>query len=264
MIYRKPVNKNIYRQYDKRWAMLPYPTANYTFKNNGCGCCAVTHCIIERDKYKNYTPASVQPYMKQFATKGHGTEWKGIREGLKHYGLKDVKDCYSMSAIYTEMRKGDAVAVFLFTNHKANVSTGYWTSGGHYVAAVGYKEANGKHYFYMKDSGSRKHDGWYCYETTMKNCIRVMFVGHLPKETDDAKIYLPKKGYFTLGDKSPQICKIQKFLKKKGFYNGTVATKSGRIGPKTYAAIKKWQKASGLVADGKWGPKSNAKYEEQR
>lgn len=264
MIYRKPINKNIYRQYDKRWAMLPYPTANYTFKNNGCGCCAVTHCIIERDKYKNYTPASVQPYMKQFATKGHGTEWEGIRKGLIHYGLKDVKTHYTMSEVYKEMRKGDCVAVFSFNNHKANVSTGYWTSGGHYVAAVGYKEENGLHKFYMKDSGSRKHDGYYSFEKNMKGCVRVVFTGHLPKESDDPKIILPKKGYFTLGDKSPQICKIQAFLKKKGFYNGTVATKSGRIGPKTYAAIKKWQKASGLVADGKWGPKSNAKYEEQR
>lgn len=258
-IYRTPDNKKIYRQADSRWARLPYPTLNYSFAKNGCGCCAVTHVIIERERYKNYTPANVQPYMKQYATKGHGTEWRGITEGLKHYGLKDVKSPATMTTLYEEVRKGDRGGVFLFNNHKANVKGGVWTMGGHYVAFVGYKEVNGKHYFYMKDSGSRKHDGWYCYESTMKGCINKIWVGRYPDE-----IELPAKGYWTLGDKSPQICKIQKFLKAKGFYKGYVAKKSGKISTKTFEAIKKWQKANGLVVDGKWGPKCNAVYEEQK
>ena len=131
--------------------------------------------------------------------------------------------------------------------------------GGHYVAFVGYKEVNGKHYLYMKDSGGRKHDGWYCYETTMRGCINKIWVGQIPDE-----IELPAKGFWTLGDKSPQICKIQAFLKKKGFYKGYVAKKSGKISAKTFEAIKKWQKANGLVVDGKWGPKCNAVYEVQK
>lgn len=258
-VYRIPDNKKIYRQADKKWAREPYPTSNYTFAKNGCGCCAITHCIIEREKYKNYTPSTVRKYMVQFATKGHGTEWKGIKLAMIHYGLKDVKDDLSMSEFFKEMAKGDRVAVMLFNNHKAKVSTGCWTMGGHYLAALGMKVVNGKHYLWMKDSGSRKHDGWYCYETQMKNCVRKVWVGRLPEEID-----LPSKGYWTLGDKSPEVIKIQKFLKSKGYYNGKVGTKSGRIGAKTFAAIKKWQKANGLVVDGRWGAKCNAKCEEQR
>lgn len=257
--YRTPNNPKIYRQADKRWAMLPYPTKNYTFKNNGCGCCAVTHCIIEMPKYRNYTPASVQPYMKQFATKGHGTEWRGITEALKHYGLKHVKSLDNMSDMYAEMRKGDAVGVILFNNHSAKVKGGRWTSGGHYCSAVGFAESKGTHSFYIKDSGGRKNDGWHSYEKTMKGCIRKMWVGHLPTE-----ITLPAKGYWTLGDKSPEILKIQRFLKAKGYYNGKIGTKSGRVGTKTYNAIKAFQKANNLKPDGKWGAKTNAVYEEQK
>lgn len=255
-VYRTPDNHKIYRQADKKWARLPYPTSNYTFAKNGCGACAVTHVIIEMEKYKNYTPASVQPYMKQFATKGHGTEWRGITEALKHYGMKNVHSPQYMTDLFKESKKGNRGGVLLFNNHKAKVSTGVWTMGGHYVAFVGYKEVNGKHYFYMKDSGGRKHDGWYCYETTMKGCINKIWVGEYPYE-----IELPSKGYWCLGDKSPEIVKIQKFLKAKGYYKGVC---KGGFRKLTDKAVRNWQRANGLVADGKWGPKCNAKYEETR
>lgn len=255
--YRTPDNKKIYRQADRRWAYDPYPTKAYTFARNGCGCCAVLHCIIEREKYKNYTPASIRPYMKQFATKGHGTEWRGITEALKHYGLKDVKNV-DIGEAFNLMKKGDRVAVFLFTNKKGPNGT-VWTTVGHYVAVVGYKVVNGKHYFYMKDSGGRKHDGWYCYEKSMRGSIRKIWIGRLPEE-----IELPSKGYWGLGDKSPEVIKIQKFLKAKGYYKGKIGKKSGRIGKLTDEAIRRWQRASGLVDDGKWGPKCNAECEAQK
>ena len=78
------LNKTIYRQADSRWGSLPYPTKAYSFAHNGCGCCAVTHCAIEIEKFKNYTPADVRKFMVQYATKGNGTKWVGITEGLKN------------------------------------------------------------------------------------------------------------------------------------------------------------------------------------
>lgn len=47
------MNKNIYRQADSRWGKLPYPGRGYTLSGSGCGACAVLHCIIELDEYKN-------------------------------------------------------------------------------------------------------------------------------------------------------------------------------------------------------------------
>lgn len=49
---------------------------------------------------------------------------------------------------------------------------------------------------------------------------------------------------------------IQQRLKKWGYYTGAI---DGILGPKSIAAIKKFQKANGLVADGIVGPKTAAK-----
>ena len=46
---------------------------------------------------------------------------------------------------------------------------------------------------------------------------------------------------------------IQRALKNAGFYAGAI---DGKIGPRTKAAIEEFQKANGLNADGKVGPKT--------
>lgn len=254
--YRTPNNKNKFLQTDKRWAYEPYPTSTYPFKWNGCGCCAVTHCVIERAKYKNYTPSTVRKYMVQYATKGHGTEWIGIRRGLEHYGFKDVKALDSMSVLFSELRKG-GIGVLLMVNKQAPDGT-RWTSGGHYIAIVGYKESNGKHYFYIKDSASKtkKRNGWKCYETSLRGCIRKIWTGQFPDEID-----LPARGYWQLGDKSNEIKKIQAFLKSKGFYKGIIG---GGYRAKTEKAVKDFQTKYHLKVDGRWGAECNRKYEELR
>ena len=48
---------------------------------------------------------------------------------------------------------------------------------------------------------------------------------------------------------------IQRALKSAGFYTGTI---DGKIGPRTKKAIIDFQKANGLKADGKCGPKTLA------
>lgn len=46
---------------------------------------------------------------------------------------------------------------------------------------------------------------------------------------------------------------IQKALKDAGYYEGKI---DGRFGPKSKAAVKKFQKAQGLVVDGKVGSRT--------
>ena len=48
---------------------------------------------------------------------------------------------------------------------------------------------------------------------------------------------------------------IQRALKSAGFYEGSI---DGKIGPKTKAAIRKFQKANGLKADGIVGKRTSA------
>lgn len=182
------MNKNIYRQYDSRWGNKAYPTKNSSFSGNGCGCCAVLHCIIERIKYRDYTPKDIIEYMKQFAVSGNGTLWSGIPAALKHYGLTNVKEFATMGDLYDAYKKDvKRVGVILFSAGSGPDGT-IWTSGGHYVAFTDYKIKGKKHYFYMKDSGSRHHDGWYCYEESMKGKVFKIWSGVVPEDTKVEKI----------------------------------------------------------------------------
>lgn len=190
------MNSNFYRQTDPRWAKLPYPRKGYTMGGSGCGCCAVTHAIIEIEKNKDLTPADVRKYMVQYATCGDGTKRVGITEGLKHYGLKEVYRAQSnpMSEIFKRCNNGASVGVFLFSSKKGPDGT-QWTAGGHYIGFCGYKVINGKHWFYLKDSSNRssyhkntsgkrvysKHSGWWCYEDSMRGRVADCWCAKLPK-----------------------------------------------------------------------------------
>lgn len=266
------MNSKIYRQADSRWGSLPYPTKAYKFASNGCGCCACTHCIIEIPKYANYTPANIRPYMVEhgFATKGHGTTWNGITQTLEYYGFKveTPNISSSMTAAWNLLNKTGApkMGVLLF---RGGTRGGVrWTSGGHYVAFLDYKVVNGKHYFYTKDSGGRKHDGWYCYETTMKGLLpRIWIITAMPKPEPTPKptSSKPKKGTYTgtiptptikKGTKGDKVKALQRFL---NWYGGYGLVVDGICGKNTVNAIKKFQKAEGIKADGIYGTNSQAK-----
>lgn len=244
-----PNNYKIYRQYDSRWGYLPYPVKPSTLASSGCGCCAITHCAIELVKYFNYTPKNVQPFMKNYAERGHGTLWSGINVGLEHYGLKTVKrfDTSEIDDFWKELDKGNRLGVLLFNSNRAPDGT-LFTSGGHYIAFAGYKKNNKgtRHWLYLKDSGGRMNDGWYCYERRIKGTLKKLWTAELPPQG----IILPERGYFKFGDRSDSIKIIQQFLKNQKLYKGKIG---GRLGPKTRTAIKKFQKKYNLEVDGLWG-----------
>lgn len=178
------MRSTIFRQYDSRWGSLGYPTKDSNFADNGCGCCACTHLVIEKDKYKDYTPKNLRTYMvdQGFAIRGQGTLWDGMTKTLEHYGFKVVKpNIYAdMDEAWKELNKGNRAGVLLFSaGERGGVR---WTSGGHYVAFLDYKVQNGEHKFYTKDSGARKNDGWHSYEKHMKGLLPQMWIIELPKE----------------------------------------------------------------------------------
>ena len=261
------MNKAIYRQADSRWGNLPYPTKAYSFAGNGCGCCACTHNIIEIPKYAKYTPKDVRPYMvaKGFATKGHGTTWDGITRTLEHYGFKVATPNIgsSMKGAWDLLNKKGAPkqGVLLFRGGtKGGVR---WTSGGHYVAFLNYKVQNNKHYFYTKDSGGRKHDGWFCYETTMRGLLpRIWVVTQMP--TNATKVTKPTTKYqgaiptpkLKNGSSGDKVVALQKFL---NWYHAEWALKlDGKFGNKTESALESFQLTEALTSDGIYGKKSYA------
>ena len=167
------MRSKVFSQLDPRWSKLPYPNKIYTIGTSGCGCCSVTNVIIELSQYWMYTPKGVQPYMKQFAVPKQGTQWIGITKAFEHYGFR-VKNPATMGDLFKilndlKKRKKKTMGVLLFRGGTKGGIT--WTTSGHYVAYTNYKYKDGKHYFYMKDSGGRKNTGWFCYETKMKGLI---------------------------------------------------------------------------------------------
>lgn len=193
----RTMRNKVFSQLDPKWSKLPYPNRKYTIGTSGCGCCSVTHVIIELPQYWEYTPKDVQPYMKQFAVAGHGTEWDGITKSLKHYGLI-AKNPKSMSDLFKilnglKKKKKKCLGILLFVDGTKGGVT--WTSSGHYIAYTAYKYKNGKHYFYCKDSGGRKHTGWYCYETTMKGLVRNCWNAQI-KDTTGRKLCTKAKSTF--------------------------------------------------------------------
>ena len=261
------MNIHIYRQTDKRWSSLAYPTYSSSFGGNGCGACAILHCIIEMEKYKNWTPTNIQPYMKQFAVNHQGTTWAGIPQAMTHYGLKNVKNISTMEGLWKELSKGNRVGILLFGSRRGPDGT-VWTNGGHYIAFVDYKFEKGQHWLYLKDSGDRKHDKWWSYEKSMRGDVVQVWSGALPSkhvDNDPYKQSLKKTGYTgkipanTVGRKygsTTDVKKWQKFLNWWYEFNLVI---DGDFGNKTEAATVEFQEAHGLVADGIAGPNTFAK-----
>ena len=174
------MNKTVYSQLDSRWSGKPYPTANSSFGGNGCGPCAVTHVAIEQKAKEDWTPEKLRKWMisNNYAEAGHGTRWSGISAALKYIGHTrvvwiGVND--PMSDAWNELNKGNRMGVLLVDNGKTPDGT-LWTASGHYVAFIKYKRENGRHWFYIKDSGFRKHTGWYCYETSLKGALPQLWI----------------------------------------------------------------------------------------
>lgn len=168
------MNKTVFSQLDTRWSKLPYPNSTYTIGNSGCGCVSVTHLLIETDKYAKYTPKNVQPYMKQFATYGNGTTWAGVTTTLKHYGFSVSVPSTMSKAFETLNTAKHKMGIISFRGGTRGGVT--FTTIGHLMAFVDYKVKDGKHYFYLKDSGGRKNTGWFCYETQMYGLVANIWV----------------------------------------------------------------------------------------
>lgn len=141
------MNKTKYLQGDSKWGGLVYPKKPCYIRNVGCGEVSIANILIEMEQYKQYTPATIQPYCKQYgAPNCNGTYLSGICKMMKHYGLTSVKECDTMPELWKELEKGDRVAIYLMGARKAGSKGIKWTSGGHFIASTGYEYKNSKHY----------------------------------------------------------------------------------------------------------------------
>lgn len=258
------MNKTKYMQTNSKWGGLGYPKSPYFIRNCGCGECAIANIIIEMDKYKNYTPATIQPYCKQYADpKGNGTYWSGIPAMMKHYGLTEVKEHATMQPLWAELAKGNRVAVYLMGSRKAGSKGVKWSSSAHFVCSVGYKYENGKHYVFVKDSYSNANNrnGWITYEENMKNDVLKVWSGKLPSSDATPPKDTGKLVVDGIGGEAT-VNRLQEFLGvtktggitiRKDLQKHVPALKAYDYGDgsPTVKAMQKWLGLSNL--DGLWG-----------
>lgn len=268
------MNKTNYKQYDTRWAKLPYPKGKWVIKNCGCGEVAICNSIIEMAKCGSYTPKTIQPYCKQYAApNGDGTYWSGIPAMMKHYGMTEVKEHATMAPLWKELAKGNRVAIYLMGSRKGGSKGVHWTSSGHFVCSTDYKYENGKHMVYVKDSNSTSslRNGWISYEENMRNDVLKVWSGKLngalysgttaPAQTSNGKLVVDGVGG------PATVNRLQAFLGvpitggitiKKDLHKYCPALEAyeyGDSGSPTVLAMQKWLGLSD--PDGFWGPNTS-------
>lgn len=183
-------NKKVknFKQYDSRWARVPYPKSPYFVSDSGCGPTAIADLIVTNPKYKKKTPKNTANWLSKrgYATYGDGTMWSGITACLKAYGFR-VTQHDDMDSFWAEMKKSGRMAIISFRGGSKDGIT--WTLGGHFLACSGMEIKNGQHRLYMLDPGPRNHNGWYTYEKHMKGLIAQLWTCYLPdqKKTTEEK-----------------------------------------------------------------------------
>ena len=273
------MNKKKFLQAVGSWAWLLYPKAPWYIRNCGCGEVAITHLLIELKKYEKYTPSTIQPYAKRYAeAHGNGTYHAGIPAMMKHYGFKEVAEHPTMASLWKELRKEKRGAVLLMGSAAAGTKGVRWTSSGHYVVVVDYKEKNGKHYLYIKDSASNSlsRNGWVTYEGNVRGaclkCWSGAFNGTLTGDTgeavtDDGKLAADGVGgaatvkatqaYFGTTEDGVVSGQDKKMAK---YFPALTAVEFGKSGSDVVRKIQKWV---GTVQDGFIGQGTVAAFQQK-
>lgn len=228
---------------------------------SGCGPCSLASIVYNSDTSINPSKTATWLYNKGVFS-GYGTTRAGMTSGIQHYGYEctyytpEHAGGSTWTTALNRMKKatGDWWAIFLVVGTKNGGKDNLWTSGGHFLAITDYKDGK----LYVRDSGARKRTGYFDPETLRydTNCIWFIQRKYVPTTYNGTFPILPSKGCLKLGDTGDQVKYLQLLLNWYGGY-GLAVDKS--FGAKTEAAVKKFQTAEGLTADGSFGPKSLAK-----
>lgn len=263
------MNTTNYKQYDTRWAKLPYKDNPDNIGNNGCGEVAVCNSIIEMTSQMNQTPATMQPYCRQYACHD-GTYWSGIPAMLKHYGCTEVMEHQNMASLWNELAKGNRVAIYMMNNRPAGYKGIHWTSGGHFICSTAYKYENGEHCVYVKDSNSSSNErnGWMSYESSLRGDVSACWSGKLngspaptPTPTPTGKLVVDGVGGYETVKRLQEFLKLsgpdgligrqRKSMVSKYVPSLTAVSYSMSGGSNTVTALQKWLGLSD--PDGLWG-----------
>lgn len=239
------MNSTKFMQTDPRWGGLLYPKKPWYIRNCGCGEVSIANIIIEMNQYADYTPATIQPYCKQFAEPGgNGTYHSGIPKMMEHYGLTEVKEHATMSTLWTELAKGGRVAIYLMGSKPAGKNKVRWTSSGHYVASVDFKYVGDEPYVYMKDSysNSSSRNGWISYTGNLRGAVYKVWSGKLNNKIrvdGDGGTATVKRMQEFFGTEQDGVISGQNAELKK-YYPSLTAVNFGTVGSACVRKLQKW------------------------
>lgn len=270
------MNETKYLQTEGSWAPLGYPKAPWLIRNCGCGEVAICNGLIEMEQYKNYTPATIQPYCRQFAEPhGNGTYHSGIPAMMKHYGLTEVAEHATMTKLWEQLRKGGRLAILLMGSKNAGSKGVHWTGSGHFVVVTNYKEQNGKHYLYVKDSASNSslRNKWITYEDNIRGACLKCWSGKMPSAAANiTPTKVTKISLIVDGIGGPATVKAtQQFFgttkdgvisgqvkKQMQYYPSLTSVKFGKGGSECVKALQRWL---GVEKDGILGKGTAAAWQ---
>lgn len=167
-----------YLQYSNKWKTSAKSVNGLTLATHGCGPTSIATMLANSIK-KSATPSELWNYMlgKGYITSS-GSTHSGINATLKAYsfdyvfynGMSKVKEGLKViDKIYKSESKN---YFYLLFTCKAGTQGGVtWTSAGHFLCATGYKIVNKKRYLYVRDSGGRNNNGYFCYEDTLSDLM---------------------------------------------------------------------------------------------
>ncbi len=168
----KHINKCIhYLQWDKKWKNVKYSThtSKQTIGNSGCGPSSMAQ-IMATFIDKNITPVEMCDLAVKngFRTYDNGTDWNFFKfVANKYTGFSKFAKTSSVNTLKAALKEG-ALAVTSMNNNDDN----FWTTGGHFVTAIGY-DSNG--YIYANDpnksSAPRKQK-----QDKFKSCMKQAFI----------------------------------------------------------------------------------------
>jgi len=84
--------------------------------------------------------------------------------------------------------------------------------------------------------------------------VSIFVSASIAKGTDQSVLPFTSTLRYGMG-KNIGVVNLQKFLKDQGYYSGPA---NGNFGPLTFAAVKRFQSANGIITTGLWGPLSRS------
>ena len=127
------MGKVYYNQADSRWANHPYPAPGYenaTVKSAGCGptCCAM---VVSSTREIIYPDVMCDISEQEGFRVSGGTSWDIFPYTAQRWNL-ETREVHSSYEAHQACKDGYFVV--------ANVGSGLWTTGGHYILLVGANE----------------------------------------------------------------------------------------------------------------------------